>query len=128
MGKFVTMKDIPEGEQVILDVPEGRLRVGGIVRPYGEALAIFSIAEETEKPGSRPAHKTTDRQAVKIVVQTPERAETIALAFIEMARKMREVMGEVPPTDDEDEEEDEEEVPFCDPASCEGCPCRCGEN
>lgn len=123
MNKFVNVKDIPADEHIVLDVPVGHLRVGGTVHASGEGLMIFSISDDEKRVGTRPASSHRDREAVKIVVQTPEKAETIALAFIEMANKMREVL-------DEDEDDDEDEAVIVCNECCGGCPYQleCGED
>lgn len=121
MNKFVNVKDIPADEHIVLDVPVGYLRVGGTVHASGEGLMVFSISDDEKRVGTRPAPAHRDREAVKIVVQTPEKAETIALAFIEMARKMREVLD----TDyDEEDEEDDDGFILCE-GNCEFCECPC---
>ena len=120
MSRFVTMKDIPEGEHVVLDVPEGQLRIGGVVHPNGEAIAVFSISDEQAVAGSRPTSKPSDRTAVEIVLQTPERAETIALAFIELANKMREAITRQEYILVKDEDEEDVCCGCCD--GCKFCP------
>ena len=123
MNKFVNVKDIPADEHIVLDVPVGHLRVGGTVHASGEGLMVFSISDDKKRVGTRPAPAHRDREAVKIVVQTPEKAETIALAFIEMARKMREVLD----TDcDEEDEEDDDGFVLCE-GNCEFCECPCSD-
>lgn len=122
--KFVVMKDIPENETVVLDVPLGKLRVGGVVHPHGEGLMVFSISDEEKEIGSRAGHARRDREAVKIVIQTPERAETIAMAFIEMAKNMRAMLE----NEEEKEEVDEDDGELECACECEFCPYEmCGE-
>lgn len=72
--------------------------------------------------GSRPGSSRCDRDAVKIVVQTPEKAETIALAFIEMAHKMREVLE-----DEEEEDIDDDYGDYPCTGECYKCPRECDD-
>ena len=120
MSKFVSIKNIPSDEYVVLDVPAGHLRIGGVVNPNGEGVVTFSISDEAKQAGTRQEKGADDRTAMKVIVQSPEKAEAIALAFIEMARKMREVHSKHRAVIIVNEED-----PGCG-SGCEGCPYECG--
>ena len=112
MEKFL-MQEIPENTQVVLNVPEGRLRVGGSVdTEAGEGALIFGIADEEAKQGSRHA-PGNDTQAVRIIIQDPDRLRTIARACEELAERMEALLYEEDDGDDEG----------C--SDCSGC-CGCG--
>lgn len=89
MEEFFTVREVPVGETVVLDVPLGRLRAGGTVKD-GIGTMVFSISEEAREAGSRPGHTRGDREALRLIVQSPEKAEAIAMAFLEMAHKLHE--------------------------------------
>ena len=109
MAEVVTVREVPAGETVVMDVPPGRMRVGGDIRD-GIGTMVFSISDESLETGSRPGHKPGDRDALRMVIQTPEKAEAIALAFIEMASKMRKARLDAGKEQLEDEIEEELEV------------------
>ena len=114
------MKEIPKNGVVVLDVPAGRLRVGGkIARTGEEGVMVFSIADKAATPGDVcVGEKNTP--AVKIAVHGPGSAAAISKAFAEMAHDMIDLAVDL---DDEDGNNEEEfELP-CDGVCvfCEGC-------
>lgn len=129
MGKYV-MKEIPENEVVVLDVPVGKMRVGGQIRPDGEeGMMVFSIADNPARPGDKVGDEAKT-PAVKIAVHGPGSAFAIAKAFAEMAHEMIDIACDL--VDDEEDEEWDDEDAFDDDgdeiipcggccAFCEGC-------
>lgn len=108
MEKFV-MTPIPDEDQVVLDVPEGRLRMDFEIHDNGEGLMLFSIAKEYERPGAFAKRQESEVPALKLVVQSPEKANAIAHAFLAMADAMEDF------ADDEDDDDDEDEIGYDDP-------------
>ena len=91
MEKFI-MSELGDNEQVVLDVPVGCLRLHYDTLHDGAGEMVFSISEECADPGTR-AYDEDCSDAVRIICQTPEKAETIARAFIELASYMRKTNG-----------------------------------
>jgi len=88
MDMFV-MKQLDECEQVVLDVEPGHMRLRDRILRDGAGEVIFSIADGVAKPGTK-VNDTYKTDALRIICQTPEKAETIAKAFVELAIHMRE--------------------------------------
>ena len=87
------IKELTENEKVVLDVPVGHLRMHDTIMPNGEGAVIFSVADGHAQPGTR-VRDTVKNEALHMICQTPEKAETIAKAFVELAIHMREAAKE----------------------------------
>ena len=90
MEKFI-MSEIPDNQQVVLDVPVGHLRMRGNILRDGAGEMVFAIADESATIGDR-VRDYIRSDALRIICQTPEKAETIAQAFLELAADMREAI------------------------------------
>ena len=88
MEKFI-MAELADNEQVVLDVPIGHLLMRNNILRDGAGEVIFSIADSYAKPGVK-TNNTNRTDALRIICQTPEKAETIAKVFVELAICMRE--------------------------------------
>ena len=89
MNKIIIIEH-DDKEHVVFDVPVGHLRMRDNLLPSGDGELVFSVADERAAVGERTRSKDCDDDnALRIVCQTPEKAETIARAFIELAAHMR---------------------------------------
>ena len=87
MERFI-MTELAENEQVVLDVPVGHMRLHYRILRDGAGEMVFSIADDHAVPGMA-LHDTVRTEALRIICQTPEKAEVIARAFIGLADHMR---------------------------------------
>ena len=113
MDKFM-VTEIPAEQQVVIDVPEGYLRVTGSMDPSnGDGRLVMTRALEPADPGTETNSEHTI-PLLQIHIQSPERAMVIATALYRLAEMMKawRIDNDVL---DEDEDDDCEDC-------CPGCP------
>ena len=82
------IKELTENEKLVLDVPVGHLRMHDTIMPNGEGAVVFSVADGHAQPGTK-VHDVVRNEFMHFICQTPEKAETVAKAFIELSIHMR---------------------------------------
>lgn len=110
MEKYL-VSEIPQNQQVVIDVPEGHLRIAGYVdSDRGDGRMVFSRSYKHAEVGS---HAGFDADAVPLLqmhIQSRERALVIARAFLKLAEDM------------EQWEDDATASDACEECSCDDCP------
>ncbi len=110
MDKYL-VSAIPAEQQVIIDVPEGYLRVSGYVDGRdGDGRMVFSRATEYADTGNTVMPNKHNIPLLQMHIQTPERAMVIARAFVQLAEEMR------------DWEDDADRMEACEECNCDDCP------
>ncbi len=110
MDKYL-VSEIPVDQQVIIDVPEGYLRVSGYVDgTNGDGRMVFSRATEFAETGGMVRPSSHNIPLLQMHVQTPARALVIARAFMQLAEEMREW------------EDEAERMEQCEECNCDDCP------
>ena len=114
MDKYL-VSEIPTNQQVIIDVPEGFLRITGYVdHDTGDGKMVFTRAIDYESSGSEVPHGSGIIPLMQMHIQSPLRALVIAEAFINLANEMKEYRDD----DDDDDWFDDE----CETYDCDDCP------
>ena len=112
MDKYL-ISAIPVNQQVVIDVPEGYLRVAGFVdRDNGDGRMVFTRATKYAALGSSVGHDEDSIPLLQINSPTAERALVIADAFMRLADAMK------------DWEDGVECVDNCEEGNCDDCPVR----
>ena len=112
MDKYL-ISAIPVNQQVVIDVPEGYLRVAGFVdRDNGDGRMVFTRATKYAALGSSVGRDDDSIPLLQINIPTAERALVIADAFMRLADSMK------------DWEDDVECVDNCEEGNCDDCPVR----
>ena len=112
MDKYL-VSEIPGNQQVVIDVPEGYLRVAGYVDPNtGDGRMVFTRATRFAETGSEVSYDKDNIPLMQMHIQTPERALVIADAFVRLADSMQEWA------------DDAECANNCEEGNCDDCPVR----
>lgn len=110
MEKYL-VSEIPQHQQVVIDVPEGYLRVAGYVNEdTGDGRMVFSRATKFADVGSAAVSESESVPLLHLHVQTPERARAIARAFMQLADNLQ------------DWEDAAEMSDACEECNCDDCP------
>ena len=118
MSKYL-VSEIPENQHMIIDVPEGFMRVCGAINPdTGEGNMAFSQAFASANTGEKVSSGSHSIPLLQMRIQSPEKALTIAQAFTDLAIRMKEFY-----------DEEDMESPDCDECSYQGrCFGQCEED
>ena len=112
MDKYL-VSEIPGNQQVVIDVPEGYLRVAGYVdQDTGDGRMVFTRATKFAETGSEVSYDKDNIPLMQMHIQTPERAMVIAHAFMQLAESMQEWADDAECSDN------------CEECNCNDCPVR----
>ena len=110
MDKYL-VSEIPGNQQVVIDVPEGYLRVAGYVDSNnGDGKMVFTRATTFAETGSSVGRSDDSIPLLQMHIQTPERALVIAHAFMKLADTMQEWVDNAECSDN------------CEECNCDDCP------
>lgn len=112
MEKYL-VSEIPQHQQVVIDVPEGHLRIAGYVdEDRGDGRMVFSRSSVHAEVGSHSGFDADSVPLLQMHIQSKERALVIAHAFMQLAEDM------------EKWEDDTAMSDACEECSCDDCPQR----
>lgn len=108
MDKYL-VSAIPDEQQVVIDVPEGFLRISvSMDDASGEGRLVLASARNRANVGEE-VHDMAERTPIlQMRIETPQRAEALARALLSLADTMHEWLGD-------------EEVICEDDSECEDC-------